>query len=448
MKFRGLFLAIVVLAGLVGLLYWSNHRKPAPTAEASAEASPKILSLKQADITRVDIKKKDAPDLVLTKNSAGKWQITDPKPMRADQGHVEIVLNSLSSLSSDRLVEEKASNLADYGLSEPALQVTIGETGNKQQHLLIGDDTPTRSGAYAMLEGDPRVFTIASYSKNSVDKTANDLRDLRLLPVDADKVSQVELKPANKPEIDFGRTKDGWQMTKPQYRTEGSEVGNLVRKLTDAKMELSASGDDEKKAVAAFASGKPVATAKLTDDQGTQELQVRKDKNDYYAKSSAVPGVYKVMSDIGLGMDKKADDFRKTGLWDFGYVDPDKIEFHDGAKTYFFTHSGSDWWSANGKKLDPTSMDAFLDDLRSLSSTKFVDSGFTAPALDITVTSNNEKRVEKVLFSRSGDDYVVKQQNDPGLYQVTGSNVDNLKKLASEVKDATSAKKESSPAKL
>jgi hypothetical protein len=447
MKFRGLFLAIVVLAGLVGLLYWSNHRKPAPAAEAAT--TPKILSLKPADITRLDIKKKDAPDLVLAKDSAGKWQIDQPEPMRADQGHVQMVLNSLSSLSSDQLIEDKANNLADYGLSDPAVQVTIAEAGNKQQHLLIGDDTPTRSGAYAMLVGDPRVFTIATYNKNGVDKTAGDLRDLRLLPVEVDKVSRIELKPADKPEIDFGRTKSGWQMIKPPYRVEDSEVGNLVRTLTDAKMEPAASADDEKKAAAAFAAAKPVATAKLTDDQGTQELQVRKDKNDYYAKSSAVPGVYKVMSDIGLGMDKDADTFRKTGLWDFGYVDPDKIEFQDGAKTYFFTHSGSDWWSADGKKLDPASMDAFLDDLRNLSSSKFVNSGFTAPALNITVTSEGGKHMEKVMFSKSGDDYIAKRQNDPGLYDVAGSKLEDLKKLASEVKPESASKKPgSSPAKL
>jgi hypothetical protein len=54
-------------------------------------------------------------------------------------------------------------------------------------------------------------------------------------------------------------------------------------------MDLSSS--DSKDAASAFAKGTPVATAKLTDESGTDELQVRKNKNDYYAKSSAVEGV-------------------------------------------------------------------------------------------------------------------------------------------------------------
>jgi len=130
--------------------------------------------------------------------------------------------------------------------------------------------------------GDPRVFTIASYTKTSIDKSVNDLRDKRLLTAEPDKVSRVDLT-ANQQEIEFGRNKDQWQILKPKpLRADTYQVDDLVRKLTDAKMDLTS--DDQKKAAAAFSSGKPVATAKLTTDAGTQELQVRKNKDDYYAK--------------------------------------------------------------------------------------------------------------------------------------------------------------------
>ena len=39
------------------------------------------------------------------------------------------------------------------------------------QTLLVGDDTPTGAGVFAKLEGDPRVFTVASFVKSSLDKT-------------------------------------------------------------------------------------------------------------------------------------------------------------------------------------------------------------------------------------------------------------------------------------
>jgi hypothetical protein len=63
--------------------------------------------------------------------------------------------------------------------------------------------------------------------------------------------------------------------------------------------------------VAEFARATPVTTAKLTGDRGVQTLEVRKSKDDYYAKSSAVDGAFKVDSSLGTTLDKKIDDFQK-----------------------------------------------------------------------------------------------------------------------------------------
>ncbi len=90
-----------------------------------------------------------------------------------------------------------------------------------------------------------------------------------LLTVNFDKVSQVDLT-AKKQNIEFGRSKDAWQIVKPRpLRADNFSVEDLVRKLKDAKMDLTASADsDEKKIAAAFASATPVATAKVTDATG------------------------------------------------------------------------------------------------------------------------------------------------------------------------------------
>src|SRR5580704_14950366 len=273
MKFRGLIIAAIVLAGLTGALYWSNHHKPAEASEASASAPPKILSVKEADISKFDLKKNGSEQVGGERNSAGQWRITSPTPLPADQSAVSSLLGTFSSLNSERLVEEKAGNLVPYGLDPAKLEVDLSEKDNKTQKLLLGDETPAGNGIYAKLDGDPRVFTIPKYDKTSIDKSANDLRDKRLLTVDSDKISQVELI-AKKQEIAFGRNKDEWQIVKPRpLRADGAAVDELVRALTDAKMELGAL-DAPKKNASLFSTAAPVATAKVTDESGTQELQV------------------------------------------------------------------------------------------------------------------------------------------------------------------------------
>jgi hypothetical protein len=439
MKLRGLIAAIIILAGLCAALYWSNHHKPADTAEASAEAPPKILAVKEADISKFDLRKNGAEQVGGERNAAGQWRITSPTSLAADQSAVSSLLGTFSSLNSERLVEEKSSSLAPYGLDSPKLEVDLTEKTNQTQKLLLGDDTPAGNGIYARLDGDPRVFTIPSYNKTSIDKSANDLRDKRLLTVDSDKISQIDLV-AKKQEMTFGRNKDEWQIVKPKpLRADDTQVDELVRALTDAKMELDAS-NDQKKNASIFASATPVGTAKVTAESGPQELQVRKNKDDYYAKSSAVEGIYKVPSTLGQALDKSLEDFRNKKLFDLGSDDPNKIELHDGSKAVFLTRSGEDWWSGSAKKVDTGTVDGLIEKLRDLSASKFVDSGFTASIIDLTVTSNDGKRVEKVGISKAGDSYIAKRENDPALYQVDPKVVDDLRKSADEVKPAAPGK--------
>lgn len=437
MKNTGLMIAAVVLAVLSGVLYWSNrHPASENTAKASVDTPPKILEWKQEDIAKIAIKKKGGEELDLAKGDSGKWQITAPKPLGADQDAVSSLLSSVSTLNSERLVEDRAGDLAPYGLAQPALELDIAGKDAKTQRLLVGDDTPAGNAVFVKLESDPRVFTIASYNKSSLDKSASDLRDKRLLTLDFDKLSQLELV-TKKQDIQFGRNKQEWQIIKPKpSRADNFQVEEIVRKLRDAKMDTSSSDADSKKAAAVFTSATQVATAKVTDAATTQELQIRKSKDDYYAKSTAIAGIYKVSGDVGQGLDKSVDDFRNKKLFDFGFEEPGKVELHDGAKAYFFTKGGQDWWSADSKKLDASAVQSLIDKIRELSASKFVDSGFTSPGIELFVTFNDGKRVEKVLIARSGDNYIAKRENDFGLYQLDSSSVTDLQNLAAGVKPA------------
>src|SRR4029077_19316675 len=100
-----------------------------------------------------------------------------------------------------------------------------------------------------------------------------------------------------------------------------------------------------------------------------------------------------------------------------------------------------DWWSPDSKKMESSSVQALVDKIRELSASKFVDAGFTAPALEVAVASNDGKRVEKVLISKSGDTYIAKRDNEPALYQLDSSSVTDLQKSTNEVKPPPAAGK-------
>ena len=200
------------------------------------------------------------------------------------------------------------------------------------------------------------------------------------------------------------------------------------------------SDEDAKKYAATFGSAPLLATLTVTDPTGAKKLEVRKSKDDYYAKSSAVEGVHKLSQDFGKLLEKKLDDFRNKKLFDFGFSDPSRVEVKDGAADVAVDKSGDNWTSA-GKNMDSVSVQAMIDKIRDLQATKFAESGFTTPQVELTVASDSGKRTEKVEIAPAGSNFLARREGDSALYQLDASAVSDLRKAANDVKPAAPQKK-------
>jgi hypothetical protein len=435
-KPNGLLIAVIVLAAIGGGVWWTNKHKadeskkpPAPTDTV------KILTIPEGDFKEIKVEKTGGDTTIVAK-TGDKWSITMPKALAADQDAVSSMVTSLSSLTADRVVDEKPSDLGPYGLNTPKEQVVITKKDGKTQTLDIGEDTPVGSGVYAKLAGDPRVFVIPTYTKSNFEKTSKDLRDKRLLTFNDGKVTSVQLS-AKGQSVEFGKNaQNDWTIVKPRpMRADGSQIEDIIRKLKDAKMDTSLSDEDAKKAAAAFAGAPVVARVGVTDNTGTQTLEIHKDKDkNYYARSSAVDGVYKVASDLGDALDKSPDDFRTKKLFDFGFNEPNKIQLQNAT----YQKSGEKWMSGS-TEIDAISIQNLVDKLRDLSASKFADHGAGQPVFEAAVTANDAKnnpRTEKVTITKDGDKYYASRASEPGFYELDPKTVDDLEKAAGGVKPA------------
>ena len=433
MKPKGLLIAVVLLAVLGGLIFWSNKKQAAaPPTKAANDTTTKLLTLADDQFQEIRIKKLTGEVLDLKRDN-GKWRMVEPKPLAADQDAVASIVSTLAGLTADKTIDQNAADLQAYGLNIPTLDITITKKDGKTAQVLIGDSTPTNSGAYAKLPGDARVFTIATYVKTGLDKSPNDLRDKRLLTFDSDKLTRVQLT-AKGPAVEFGKNgQNEWQIVKPRaLRADSSQVEGLIGKLRDAKMDATISDEDAKKAAADFASGAKVAVAIVSDAAGDQTLELRKDKDKtYYVKSSVVEGIYKLPADAGDAMDKGMDDFRARKLFDFGFSDPSKVEL----KGATYTKTG-DKWMAGAKNMDNATVQNLIDKLRDLAATKFPDKGAGDPVFEASVTSNSGKRVEKVTVRKQETQYFAQREGEPSIYELDGKAVEDLQKAASGVKEA------------
>ena len=429
MKPKGLLISVVLLAVLGGLTWWSNKNPAAKDKSPADSATTKLLTIPDDQFQEIKVTKLTG-EVIDLKKEGGKWRMILPKALPADQDTAGSMQSTLANLTSDRLVDEKATDLKAFGLDVPTLDVQVVRNDGKTDRVLIGDDTPSGSGAYAKLANDARVFAVGSTTKSTLDKRLDDLRDKRLLTYDNDKLTRVELA-AKGPAVEFGKNaQNEWSIVKPRpLRADGSSVDTLISKLKDAKMDL---GNPSEDAAKKFAAAAKVATASVTDAGGTQTLEVRRDKEkNVYAKSSAVEGIFKTNVDLGDALDKGVDDFRNKKVFDFGFSDPGKVEL----KGVSYTKDG-DKWKAGAKVMDNTSVQSLIDKLRDLAATKFGEKGGGPAVFEATVTSNSGKRVERVTIGKQGNQYFAQRDGEPSIYELDGKAVEDLIKAAAEVKEA------------
>jgi hypothetical protein len=92
------------------------------------------------------------------------------------------------------------------------------------------------------------------------------------LTFDQGQLTRINLAFEGKNDIEFGKNgQSEWTIVQPQpYRADNFQVEELLRKLNESKMDLTAKAEDTEKAAKSFSSGKPVATVKLTDSTGVR----------------------------------------------------------------------------------------------------------------------------------------------------------------------------------
>ena len=436
MQIRGLLVAAGLLILLAGGIWWSNRAAKEKESKPPADASPKILSVTEGDIRRIEVARRDGEKTVIEKDASGAWKMTSPVSYPVDKITVQSFVAAAASVVSDKVVEDKTADPGQYGLKQPPLTLTLTLKDGKSKSLRVGDEAPAGSASYASAEGDPHVYTVASYTKESFNKTAADLRDKRMLTFDTEKLARVTLA-AKKTETEFGKNAQGeWQILKPKpYRADVFTVDDLTRRLEDVKLDATLSADDLKKNAAAFSSAAPLAVVTATDAAGTQRLEIRKTKDDkYYARSSVVDGAYTVEAATAKIFDRSTDDFRNKKLLDFGFTDPSRIDFH-GPAVQTSVAKGGEKWFRNGKPLESAPLQMFLDKLRDLSATKFAETGFGAATIDITVVSGDGKKTENVSLSKSGTDWLARRVNEPALYVVPSQSIEELQRAAADLKE-------------
>jgi len=407
-----LLIAVGVLAVLAGLVYWSEENPPS----ADDDTTP-IVELAADDVQAVTVERPGHDTIAVQRGEGEKWTFAPPLTIPADDSSVALLLNNLTPMNADRVVEKEVTDWRPYGLEGEAWALRVDVKAKKDEaekfyRVIFGNDTPTGAGVYVRLDGDPRLFTVFNHVKSSFEKEIFDLRDKKLLKLDPGKVSRVTVNVGPR-SIEFGKSgAEDWQILKPApLRADNFAVGDAVRAVQNAEM-VAVLGEGE--AAGKYSFERPAVTVEVVDEAGAHTLTIAKGSPNgsgekHYAKSSDIEGVYEVSSTLAEALDKPVEDFRNKKVFNFGFVDPASVQVRDGDTRLTIEKRENKWVLTSGgdRELDSEKVQALLDDLRGLSVKAFTSDaqadqeryGLGTPVIEAEVVQANGAATEKVIIT-------------------------------------------------
>jgi Domain of unknown function (DUF4340) len=191
-----LIAVLVVLCALIGGTLWMTRPKP---AAAAADTRIQLLKADKEKLVKVELTGRPQGDLTLLK-SGKDWALapSGPAGLVFDTSNIDRLTTGISTLFADRVIDEKPTDLAQYGLKPPKAVATGTFLDGTKNTVYLGDKAPAGGTYYLQVKGDPRVYTVQMYDVEHFKWTMNDLRSKVIAPaLNYDEVTSLRLRERN-----------------------------------------------------------------------------------------------------------------------------------------------------------------------------------------------------------------------------------------------------------
>ena len=298
-------LGAVLLLG--GGYYWSLNRKTGNTPEYQPYTPPKILG----NLLASDIVKIEAPGITLEKND-DVWEIAyyegeiPPGGIALDQQRILSMTYSLSNVWTERLVDEEPEDISVYGLDEPSSRLVVTDSSGQKAEYILGNQTPSMMSYYIMQEGDPAVYSVASYVGGYMQLDLDSLRQRYIIPyIPPEELDHLVIEsPAHRIEVIrrpeslpsyLTSSYSSYILTSPYQLPRGTHGENLSKLLTDlTNLSVMNFVDDNPASLSPYGLDNAVRVFFQGESESLDLLIGNEADGLHYAKFPHAPGIFNV----------------------------------------------------------------------------------------------------------------------------------------------------------
>ena len=233
MKTKNLMiLAAIVLAVAAYMFLFERHR---PTSDEATAAAEKVLrGFERDDVVGVVID--GAEGRVRLEKTGEEWRLREPLDFPADSSLVSSTLGSLANLTADRRLPADEVDPGDYGLEEPAAEITLRMSDGSERLIVVGDELPLGSKRALRVDGGDEVMIAAGWFVSDLEREVDDWRSREVVEILEDDVASIDIE-SGADSIRAVRIEDQWQLLRPiEDLAGGDHLGSLISDLASMRI--------------------------------------------------------------------------------------------------------------------------------------------------------------------------------------------------------------------
>lgn len=462
MQLRKTIIALLVLVLIGGLAFYLS-RQPQP------QKNHKLFDLKPDDIAQIELHG-PGRDLVIQRDGPSLWRIVKPVQSPADNSIADGIADAIANLQVNDTVEENPTDLANFGLENPATTITVMTKDMRvMPGIMVGSLTPVGNGAYFKTTDNPAVMLTDAGFTVAAGRTLKELRSHVLVGLTGDQINRIVVTHPDGTVMEIVRQGDGWMITKPRdYPADPAAVQQMIDAITSAHVDEFV--EDHPADLDKFGLAKPALQFEVDGgkDNGKETVligfkQADATKQNVYARvAEGNQPVATVPDYIVKAVDKSFDDMRDKTVLVFDESNVGRITLLGGPVSILVQRGADNKWSvvAEGKTAPakPEVANSLLDQLHDLKGTAIPEDpmtdpkpfGMGQPTFTAILADRSGKEIGSIYASEiqatmHSDDPTVKSppaQNfgyatstmDKAVYQITPDQVIDLENTGSQLK--------------
>ncbi len=406
-------LVLVLIALVLGGFVYYYEFKRAPAKEKSEDTSKPAFSFPATDIAALTLER--AGQKISVEKHGDDWLITQPVETRADRSVLEGIATRLASARVSGTFPASADRLATYGLTSPQVTLEIKLKNGQQHRLQLGAKDFSSVSVYGIVDGAKDVALLPETLLTSTDRSLDDLRDRSVLDLSAWGVTSFDLK--NKSgEVSAAKQPSGWRIEKPRSTAaDVGEIESLLAQVASAKMTRIES--ETATGLAKYGLDKPEVVLRVHDLKGEERslLVGRKVDDDYYARDTARPLVFRINADLYKKLSDTLFALRDKNVIHLQRDQLTKVEIRNKNQTIVCQYGADNKWTLElpaDKKGKEVQSWKFLDPLDNARAQEVLDAPsavilgkLAKPAVEVILTDKSGKAA-KISISAESDGVV------------------------------------------